>query len=1403
MSYSRRQLYALGEPLGEFATRKVGGRIIYGMGGGGGGAPTQQTITQSNIPDWLRPQVETLLGGATQQLFNTSTDADGNISITGAKPFNPFGVGGAGISPEAMQGAEAAVAGFTPLQNQAFQGAANLQTPEALNQAATTAGNVATAAGNLSYTPTTFGNAYQAPAGYQAGSFSAQQVNAPALTQYQMAPVADVEGQQAAAAQLAAAPQAAGAQGIAALAGAAPQATAAQFAGPEKTEFERVNAERVTAPQLRDLTMQAAAPVTAERVSAPMMATAQTGYRPDIQTFQMQAPSERVTSESFTRPGTAASFMSPYMDEVVTRQQQAAQREADIQREALGAQFAQAGAFGGGRFGVQQARAAEALARQKGDIRAQGLQNAFQQAQQQFNTEQQARQGAQGANLQAGLTVGQQNLAAQQAAQQLGVQTGLQTSLANLSAEQQANVQNQATQFQAAGMNAQSALQAALANQQNQQQANVQNLSAALQTQGLGAQTGMTAQQLNQASGLQALLANQQAGMQTGQFNSQMDYNTALQNAQFLQQAGLANQQMGGQFGLANLGNQQQMALANLGNQQAANLANQQMLGQFGLQQGQFNQAAALQNAQLAQQAGLANQQAGLTVGQQNLAALLGVQQLGAGQSLQAQMANQQAGMTAQQLAEQSRQFGFGQDMAAAQLAAQYGLAGQQATEQSQQFGANFGLQGLAQQLAAAQAQGGLGAQQLAAQQGILGFQSQLGGTQQQQQQNIINQAIQNYANAQQYPLQQFNAYNALLRGYAVPGQTATTYQAAPSVASQLGGLGLAGAGMYRLAGGAKGGSTRDIEDRADRFAEGGIATINRNVLLDPNSFSNQQLQQGAKNGVLNPVVSQIGQGINNTQRARMQADAAAQRPVPPPVAQQMGVEGLPSNLPVQGYAPGGIVAFDDGGEVERFQVGGVPDTQTGSPAGRFFRSLLPANKSPSGPTNMELLGIIGSEYKDRAELPGVFATQTDEERKRAQEIMKQARGLFAKNDTAGLMALAQQVPGYAAAAGAKNAVADLGELGYNTDRSAVGQAPKVSPGAQAVAGARGGAEAGGAPAGSAGIGGLGTNPELTFFQNYIKNNAPTAFVGPQEPPEQRINRMMGPDPTKGPFTQDIKDLTTEREKLAKDILNEQERIFANTEAMQKRKADRLALQEAAIGKDERFNEAFSLMKAGFGMLNARPGSTFLQALGQGSTIGIEQYEAGMDKIRKAKERYETALDALEQARIGTDKDKIAAKENFHKVLLQNKDDIIKGNMQAFGLKRQQVMDIINLEQKEIENAQRDRQLQQSFALGVGQIGATQQATAAQIAIADKRLQAMQARAAQQNNKFVERLPKLRLEARTRAQNDIKQQVAQGAVSYPNDRAMQAAIDRRTEEIYSDSLSRLAQNLRELPDDDK
>jgi hypothetical protein len=281
--------------------------------------------------------------------------------------------------------------------------------------------------------------------------------------------------------------------------------------------------------------------------------------------------------------------------------------------------------------------------------------------------------------------------------------------------------------------------------------------------------------------------------------------------------------------------NQQQQAnlQAQLANQGAGLTVGQQNLGaQLGTQQ-----LGAGQNLQ----AQLANQGMGFNTAQQNLSSRLQTQGLGSGQNLQAQLANQQQGMNAQQMqeqsrqfgagqgmtaaqqraqyglagqqaGEQSRQFGAGQGMTAAQQRAQYGLAGQQAGEQSRQFGANLGLQGLQSGMQAAGQLGSLGQNRYAQQTGNIGLQSQLGAQQQAQSQRYIDQMIQNYGTAQQYPQQQLAFMSGLLRG--LPLQTATTqqYQAAPSSLSQVAGLGMAGYGLNKMYGGKKGGLPKDFE---------------------------------------------------------------------------------------------------------------------------------------------------------------------------------------------------------------------------------------------------------------------------------------------------------------------------------------------------------------------------------------------------------------------------------------------------------------------------------------------------------------------------------------------------------------------------------------------------------------
>ncbi len=242
-------------------------------------------------------------------------------------------------------------------------------------------------------------------------------------------------------------------------------------------------------------------------------------------------------TKSFIDPGTAASYMSPYTQNVTDIQTREAQRAADIEATKRGAQAVGAGAFGGSRQAIMEAEAARNLAQQKGDITARGQQSAYEQAMQQFNAE----QGY-------GLT-----------AQQANLQAGLQSALANQQSGLTVGQQNLAAQLQTQGLNAQQAMQAALANQQMGMSAQ----QAAEQSKQYGYGQQMTAAQQAAQYGLAA----QQAQEQSKQFGA----NLGLQGIQ--QQLAAAGTM--GQLGQTQFGQEKDVI-----NAQAAAGAQRQALDQ-------------------------------------------------------------------------------------------------------------------------------------------------------------------------------------------------------------------------------------------------------------------------------------------------------------------------------------------------------------------------------------------------------------------------------------------------------------------------------------------------------------------------------------------------------------------------------------------------------------------------------------------------------------------------------------------------------------------------------------------------------------------------------------------------------------------------------------------------------
>ena len=87
----------------------------------------------------------------------------------------------------------------------------------------------------------------------------------------------------------------------------------------------------------------------------------------------------------------AQKYMSPYLQNVLDVQKQQAVLDFNRGQADRNAQAVQQGAFGGSRGAVQQALAGEGLQRQLAEIQATGQQKAFEQAQQQFGADRDAR----------------------------------------------------------------------------------------------------------------------------------------------------------------------------------------------------------------------------------------------------------------------------------------------------------------------------------------------------------------------------------------------------------------------------------------------------------------------------------------------------------------------------------------------------------------------------------------------------------------------------------------------------------------------------------------------------------------------------------------------------------------------------------------------------------------------------------------------------------------------------------------------------------------------------------------------------------------------------------------------------------------------------------------------------
>ena len=356
----------------------------------------------------------------------------------------------------------------------------------------------------------------------------------------------------------------------------------------------------------------------------------------------------------------------------------------------------------------------------------------------------------------------------------------------------------------------------------------------------------------------------------------------------------------------------------------------------------------------------------GLGLGMQG--AGMGLQGLGTAlQGQQTRMAG--LGQAGQFLGQGMQGAGLGlQGVGAQQAAGQLGLAGTAQGIQGAQAGmqgvqgaigaGQYGLGGLGAATQAAGTLGQLGGAQFGTEKDIIGLQSQMGAQQQQLEQQKINQAIQDYAIAQQYPFMQLGLMNAMLRGLPLQTQTTQLYQAQPSSLQQ--GIGLLGAGAS-LFGRKEGGVIK--------MAKGGIADAipgykYGKLISEPklesmaDDLSVEQLRARLKDPALTPgerqVFAEALESKMRQEKSRMSGIAMAGGPA----------------FESQGMAGGGIVAFS--GEEDSLVRGEAIDPETGEP----YKTVNPVTRfgqfmSPfSGPGSFGSIARQGKSIEETYDRP-------------------------------------------------------------------------------------------------------------------------------------------------------------------------------------------------------------------------------------------------------------------------------------------------------------------------------------------------------------------------------------------------------------------------------------------------
>ena len=592
--------------------------------------------------------------------------------------------------------------------------------------------------------------------------------------------------------------------------------------------------------------------------------------------------------------------------------------------------------------------------------------------------------------------------------------------------------------------------------------------------------------------------------------------------------------------------------------------------------------------------------------------------------------------------------------------------------------------------------------------------------------------------------------------------------------------------------------SLNSLQDNMSRRAASMAAMAKRATNPQQIEAIQKSLVAGVQSGAIQPyvgvpLIQELTKKITEVKAkmaqsmagAGMQQSPQGQQAPQPPIAQQVmaqaaqadqsqGVEALRSNLP-QSYAGGGIIAFEDGGKVERYQNTGFTGmgnittpysaTNPNAAMGEFLKKLniSPAqfaNASPEAQKNILDMFRSASEAPKPMATPTVTPTASAAPATSGPYRAGQAVGQAMRGSSTGVgNLLSRGLMGTIGGPATGGIFAALTPSPLGDDQAVLaalrGEGYRDQP--YDVVNARRVLEAAGMDPNKAPIKPAtptATGPIVPYGQsraNILGGETPPAAPAAPAIPGAGSFKMPTLPTMKETAAPVLTDLDAITKKLPAETKTATEAAVTATqnklEEMDKpgfeAREGRLGKREIGLEKDTAISRALGLISTGLGVAGSKERS-LAGALGKEGREGIADLIRGEAANRAAKDKLEDYRDNLEQQKVAAKKGNYQAAQaageraadNLYKYTNLNLNAASAGNSQA--IQRQQVEQQGNFQKASLEQSGilgltdlglKKDQLAQSAAIAKAQLASQDKRFAAMDATAQARMKQVQANA--------------------------------------------------------------------------